>query len=112
MGVIVLLRLLLALLRYAKSFPGLAFLGDHTASLQMALSGKAKAELGALARDIFLRRARHDWHFQVGHLPSEHNTIAAYLSRLAQPGAPTAHLAELEVAAEVPIPDLASLWVL
>ena len=74
------------------------------------MSGKAKGELGALAREIFLRKAQQDWRYQVGHLPSEHNSIADYLSRLAQPGAPTAPLAELEGAAEVPVPDLASLW--
>ena len=80
--------------------------------LQVALSGKANAELGALAREMFLRWVRRDWQFQIGHLPIEHNTVADYLSRLAQPGAPTAPLPELEGAAEVPIPDLASLWVL
>ena len=106
------LRLFLVLLRYAPLYPGIAIVGDNTASLQVALSGKAKGPLGALAREIFLRKAREDWRYQVGHLPSEHNTVADYLSRLAQPGAPTAPLAELGGAAEVPIPDLAGLWVL
>ena len=104
------LRLFLVLLRYAPLFPGIAVVGDNTASLQVALSGKAKGSLGALARELFLRKAREDWHYQVGHLPSEHNSIADFLSRLAQPGAPAAPLAELEGAAEVPVPDLASLW--
>ena len=90
----------------------MAYLGDNTATLQLALSGKAKKELGHVARELFLRRARHDWHYQVGHLPSEHNHVADYLSRLAQPGAPKAPLAELEGAAEVPVPELSSLWVL
>ena len=104
------LRHFLVLLRYAPLFPGIAVAGDNTASLQVALSGKAKGALGALAREIFLRKAQQDWRYQVGHLPSEHNTIADYLSRLAQPGAPTAPLAELKGAAEVPVPDLSSLW--
>ena len=107
-----LLRLFLALCRYSESMPGIAFLGDNTASLQMSLSGKAKQELGALARELFLRKARHDWHYQVGHLPSEHNNTADYLSRLAQPGAPSTPPIELKGAAEVTIPDLSSYWVL
>ena len=106
------LRLFLVLLRYAPLHSGIAVVGDNTASLQVALSGKAKGCLGALARELFLRKAREDWKYQVGHLPSEHNTAADYLSRLAQPGAPTAPLVDLEGAAEVPLPDLASLWVL
>ena len=104
------LRLFLALLRYAELFPGISVVGDNTASLQIALSGKAKKEIGALARELFLRKARGDWKFQVGHLPSEANGVADYLSRLSQPGAPTTPLSELEGAAEVPVPDLSSIW--
>ena len=98
------------MLRYMDLYAGIAFLGDTTASLQIALSGKAKGELGALARELFLRRVRSDWRYSVGHLPSENNAIADYLSRLSQPGAPTAPLPELSGAAEVQVPDLLSVW--
>ena len=98
------------MLRYLAVYKGIAFLGDNVAALQIAVSGKAKGELGAFARELFLRRARQDWQFSVGHLPAEHNEVADYLSRLSQPGAPTAPLPELSGAAEVPIPDLASIW--
>ena len=108
----VLLRLYLALCRYAPLFPGLSFFGDNTASLQLALSGKAKRELGHLARELFVRKAKEDWQFAVSHLPSEHNSVADALSRMAEPGRTSTPPAELEGAAEVHVPQPSSLWVL
>ena len=104
------LRLLLAMMRYCDLFPGICFLGDNLAALQLALSGKAKGAMGALARELFMRRVRGDWLYSVAHLPAEHNYIADYVSRLRQPGAPTEPLPELSGAAEVQIPALASIW--
>ena len=93
-------------------FPGLCFFGDNTASLQLALSGKAKRELGHIARELFVRKSREDWQFSVAHLPSEHNVVADALSRMAEPGRTSTPPVELEGAAEVHIPQPASLWVL
>ena len=106
------LRLFLALCRYAPLFPGLTHFGDNTASLQIALSGKAKGELGHVARELFLKRAKQDWVFSVGHLPSEHNEVADCLSRLSEPGRLSVPPVELEGAAEVLVPQPSSLWVL
>ena len=106
------LRLFLALCRYAPLFPGMTYFGDNTASLQMALSGKAKHELGHVARELFLKRAKQDWCFSVAHLPSEHNEVADTLSRLAEPGRTSSPPVELKGAAEVHVPQPSSLWVL
>ena len=105
-----LLRLLLVMLRYCELKRGLVFFGDNTASLQIALSGKAKAEMGALAREIFVRRARHDWQYSVAHLPSESNVLADTLSRLHQPGPRPGFPVELVGAAEVRLQPLESIW--
>ena len=80
--------------------------------MQLALSGKAKRELGHLARELFVKKAQQDWHFSVAHLPSEHNAIADMLSRLAMPGRTFPPPAELKGAAEVLVPQPSSLWVL
>ena len=98
------------MMRYCDLYPGICFLGDNIASLQLALSGKAKGAIGALARELFLRRVRDDWLYSVSHLPAEHKFVADYHSRLRQPGAPTEPLPELSGAAEVQIPALASIW--
>lgn len=103
------LRLLLVMIRYCELKRGLVFFGDNTASLQIALSGKARAEMGALARELFVRRARHDWQYSVAHLPSESNILADALSRLHQPG-PRPPIVELVGAAEVRLQLLESIW--
>ena len=100
------------MMRYCEMFPGLSFFGDNIASLQLALSGKAKGAMGALARELFLRRVRSDWTYSVAHLPSEHNYVADYVSRLRQPSAPTGPLPELSGAAEVQVPELSTIWTL
>ena len=78
--------------------------------LQLALSGRAKKEMGALARELFIRRVRGDWKFSVGHLPSEHNTVADALSRLSEPGTARQLPQVLKCCAEVRVPTLAELW--
>ena len=104
------LRLLLALRRCQDLRPGLAYFGDNTASLQMSLKGKAKGAEGALARELFVLKARHNWRFAVSHLPSESNWLADSLSRVAQPGRPSIPPAEVLGAAEVPVPHLSCVW--
>ena len=98
------------MVRYCELKQGLVFFGDNTASLQIALSGKAKHEMGALARELFIRRARQDWRYAVAHLLSEANTLADALSRLHQPGQRPAFPQELVGAAEVHLPPLESIW--
>ena len=104
------LRLVLAMSRYCDLFPGLCFFGDNIASLQLALSGRAKGEMGALARELFIRRVRGDWKYTVGHLPSEHNILADTPSRLHEPGSSNKSPVELLGSSEVLVPSLASLW--
>ena len=96
--------------RYCKLFEGLAFLGDNTAALQLAISDRAQGEMGALARELFLWRTRCDWKYSVGHLPSEHNTIADALSRLHEPGHACQFPEALTGCAEVQPITLANLW--
>ena len=103
------LRLLLALRRYQDIRPGMTYFGDNVASLQMALRGKAKGSEGALARELFILKARGNWRFAVAHLPSESNLLADGLSRLAQPGRSPAPPPEVLGAAEVPVPHLSSI---
>ena len=100
----------MALRRYQELHPGLSYFGDNVASLQMALRGKAKGAEGALARELFVLKARFNWRFAVAHLPSENNVLADALSRIAQPGRPSSPPAEVLGAAEVPVPHLASIW--
>ena len=104
------LRLFLALRRYQEIRPGMVYFGDNVASLGMALSGKARGAEGALARELFILKARFDCTFSVAHLPSEDNVTADALSRLAQPSGYSSILSKLRGAAEVPIPDLSSVW--
>jgi len=81
--------LLLCLLTWCSEYPGhtLQVVGDNTASLQAALSLKARGPMLAVAREISWRRARYDWAFGVGHLPTESNQVADALSRLVGPEA-------------------------
>lgn len=103
-------RLVLALRRYQDIKPGMVYLGDNTASLGMALRGKARGAEGALARELFILKARHGWRYAVAHLPSEANLVADALSRLAQPGRAPQLPAAVVGAAEVQVPHLSSLW--
>ena len=98
------------MVRYCDLFPDITFFGDNTASLQLALHGRAKGAMGALARELFLRRVKANWRYSVAHLPAEHNLVADYLSRLHQPGAPSDPLPQVVGSAEVQVPDLATIW--
>ena len=86
------------------------FLGDNVAAFQLALSGRARGPMGKLARELFLRKARHGWFYGVSHLPSEENKLADYCSRLARPGHDAQCPAALIGAAEVRFPKLSEFW--
>ena len=105
--------LLLVLMVWGDRFVkhSLAILGDNTAALQNALSLKGRGPLLAVAREVSWRKARRSWCFEVGHLPSESNTIADCLSRVADPkgkGWPSEALAS---AAQAAPPRLRDLWI-
>ena len=79
--------LLLCLLTWSDWFvhSSVAILGDNIGALNLALSLKGRGHLLAISREIAWRRARRKWLFEVGHLPSENNTIADALSRVNDP---------------------------
>ena len=104
------LRLVLAIVRWAPLADGLSFLGDNLASLNLALSGKAKGKLNGLSRELALQVAKADLRFSVGHLPAESNTVADTLSRISQPGVHTTMPPCLVGAAEVTLGPLSSFW--
>ena len=102
--------LVLAIIKWADIMSGLCFLGDNIASLELALSGKAKGAMGALARELFWRKARGQWHYGVGHLAAEANVTADSLSRFAQPGVVPSLPERCSGAAEVFPESLCELW--
>ena len=65
---------------------GLALLGDNLASLNSLLSYKGRRNLAQVTKEMAWRKARYGWRYAVGHLPSERNTLADSLSRVAAPG--------------------------
>ena len=77
--------LLLGLILWAKPSKPLAVLGDNTAALQEALEVKGRRQLYFISRELAVRRARHHWLIEVGHLPSESNTAADACSRMWAP---------------------------
>ena len=77
--------LLLGLILWAEPSVPLAVLGDNTAALQEALQVKGRRQLYHVSRELAVRKARHHWIIEVGHLPSEANTAADACSRLWAP---------------------------
>ena len=65
----------------------LNIVGDNTRALQQALALKGRGPMLDISREIARRRARRNWHFHVGHLPSERNKVADALSRRTAPDA-------------------------
>ena len=63
---ILLFRLVLSICQWGSLADGMSFLGDNLASLNLALSGKAKGKLNHLARELALQIARRDLQFSVG----------------------------------------------
>jgi hypothetical protein len=106
------LTLLLTLLKWGSQFgqQSVAILGDNTGSLTAALSLKAKGSMAAVAREIAWRRERSRWHFEVGHVPSELNTVADALSRQFEAKPAPWPTAALRGALQVEQPDCTDLW--
>ena len=79
--------LLVSLLVWGMYFvnEAVAVLGDNTGALQSALDLKGKGTLAAIARELAWRRERYGWIYEVGHVPSELNTIPDALSRQHEP---------------------------
>ena len=115
-------------------------MGDNVGSLQLALSGRVRGALSsfyegylatdlppssapvpvlpnrireglsALARELFVRKAKEQWFFGVSHLASEANVTADALSRLSQPGTSSSQPPSTVGAAELTSPKLEDLW--
>jgi hypothetical protein len=105
------LTLVLALCIWGKSFTkeSVAVLGDNTGALQDAIDLKGKGALAAIARELSWRQAREGWEFEVGHVPSERNTIPDALSR--QSEAKSAPLPrDLHLWRRRETPDLSTFW--
>ena len=100
----------MAISRWASLADGLSFLGDNLASLNLALSGKAKGKLNNLAKELALRIAKEDLQYSVRHLPAGSNTLADTLSRVAQPGSDASMPEALLGAAEVTLGPLCRFW--
>ena len=81
------LTLYLSLLLWGSTFSatGLVIFGDNTGALSNAVSLKGKGSLARISREIAWRKVRYAWRFGVSHLPSEANTLADALSRVAAP---------------------------
>ena len=66
--------------------------------------------MAALARELFMRKARGQWYYGVAHIASEANLTADRLSRLAQPSVVPLRPKCLRHATEVDAPNLQDLW--
>ena len=87
----------------------LPILGDNTSSLTSILQVKGRRSMARVARELAWRKARWGWRYVVGHLPTEVNTMADALSRLADPQpAPIPQL--LQAVTRIPAPDVGSIW--
>ena len=104
--------LLLSLIVWGPRFvtEAVAVLGDNTGALQTALSLSGRMPNLAAARELAWRQARGRWNFEVGHLPSEHNTTADALSRVASPEAVAWPAADLGAASWKSPPRLSDVW--
>ena len=106
------MTLLIALCVWAQPRVPMSVLGDNAASLADALHLAGTKEMQAIARELAWRKARREWQYAMGHLPSEVNGPADALSRLEAPepaefphwleGVPMARLPPLETLWQVP----------
>ena len=106
------LTLYIALLVWGSRFrhSGLALVGDNTASLSAAVSGKGKRGMNHISAEIAWRKVRFSWRYAVSHLPTEHNSVADHLSRMASPDGPHELPSELATARRVEDLLHASWW--
>ena len=79
------LAVLLVLMTWARPNECLCILGDNSSSLTNAVQIKGKRSMARVARELAWRKAREGWRYVVGHLPTEVNSVADALSRLAEP---------------------------
>jgi len=56
--------------------------GDNTASLNILANLTGNGTMGLITREVALLRAYSDLRFNIGHLPTEHLSLADALSRL------------------------------
>ena len=106
------LTLLLSLLVWGDAFVdhSVAILGDNVGALTSALSLKGRGSMLAVARELSWRQARRRWAFEVGHLPSEHNSVADALSRVADPAGKAWPSWALTAAEQRKCPNISDLW--
>jgi hypothetical protein len=107
------LGVLLVLLLWGARFraEGLAILGDNMASLNALLTFRGRRDLARVTRELAWRKIRHGWRYAVGHLPTERNTLADCLSRVAAPAPHTKSVPpEVAMATLVPMPDPDEIW--
>ena len=102
--------LILAIVRWSALRDGITYMGDNISSLELALSGKAKGPMAALARELLWRKARNQWYYGVAHLAAEANTTADSLSRFSQPGVVASLPLRCKSSVEVPPMRLIDLW--
>ena len=105
--------LLLALTLWATRFrkEGLAVLGDNLSSLNALLSLKGRNQLSKVTRELAWSKTRYAWRYAAGHLPSELNTLADSLSRVAAPAGHAKEVpSELDGALRRDFPDQDGIW--
>ena len=88
----------------------LPILGDNLGSLNSALKLRGRGPMLAIAREISWRQARRGWLFELGHLPSEVNSVADALSRVADPKGHAWPREALAAAQRDKAPRLQYLW--
>ena len=84
--------------------------GDNTAALQNTLDLKGKDALLSIARDVAWRKARYNWQYEVGHLPSEFNAAPDALSRQSGPEVKPWPTEALGVTVMMCPPSVGMLW--
>jgi hypothetical protein len=106
------LTLLATLMVWGRNFKNetVAIVGDNTGTLEVSLSLKSKGSMAAVAREPAWRKERHGWNFDVGHIPSEKNTIPDALSRVHEKKPPACPHEALRTAVRRDPPDFENLW--
>ena len=103
------LALLMVLIAWAQPLAVLPIVGDNTSSLTNLVNIKGRRSMAKVARELAWRKARYGWRYVVGHLPTEVNTMADALSRLADPQ-PSPVPPVLEAVTRIPAPEVATIW--
>ena len=85
-------------------------LGDNVGALSSAISLAGRGSLLAVSRELSWRKARRNWSYEVGHLPSEFNVVADSLSRIADPAGVPWPAEALSSAEMKKCPKVADIW--